>query len=347
MELNSKIQINSIEPSEVSRLKKGYVSFSAGRPASVLKLCENGLNRRAEKKSAEILKTENLIVRLTHYFSKDIFTGDRANVIITGLGTGIVAPIMIKHNPLSKEDGDTKTYAAWRQPISAVIAIITQVGITTKVANYIKKLAKIGYMDKDMDISVSDKYKRKQKELEKKAEFLGSISEIPESAEILRINSRDPLKKGLKPDKTGSAEKIRIYLENKLNFLKKKVQDRKTNKRLEKAIKELQYILSHPEERNAYIEKQIQLCTKGAKKWEEKALKITDNVKFYSDAIGIGLALATLPLTCDLLNWVYPRFMKLVFPELTNKKEQKPKNNNDYITPFAKEIKPYAEEVRP
>jgi hypothetical protein len=53
--------------------------------------------------------------------------GEKQNIIITAIGTGLVAPIFIKWNPLSKTDQDTRTYSAWRQPVSAVLAVLTQV----------------------------------------------------------------------------------------------------------------------------------------------------------------------------------------------------------------------------
>ncbi len=52
--------------------------------------------------------------------------GEVQNIIITALGTGLIAPIFIKYNFLSKKDEDTRTYGAMRQPISAVTALAVQ-----------------------------------------------------------------------------------------------------------------------------------------------------------------------------------------------------------------------------
>ena len=52
--------------------------------------------------------------------------GEFQDICINALGTGLLAPIFIKYNPLSKTDEDTRTYSAWRQPISALLAIATQ-----------------------------------------------------------------------------------------------------------------------------------------------------------------------------------------------------------------------------
>lgn len=56
--------------------------------------------------------------------------GEIQNIIINAVGTGLVAPIFIKYNFLSEADEDTRTYSAWRQPMSAVLAIATQAGLT-------------------------------------------------------------------------------------------------------------------------------------------------------------------------------------------------------------------------
>ena len=58
--------------------------------------------------------------------------GEVQNTMINAIGTGLIAPIFIKFNPLSNSDEDTRTYAAWRQPISAVLSILTNVYLTVK-----------------------------------------------------------------------------------------------------------------------------------------------------------------------------------------------------------------------
>lgn len=57
-------------------------------------------------------------------------SGELQNIIINAIGTGLVAPIFIKYNFMSKTDEDTRTYSAWRQPISAILAVLTQCGLT-------------------------------------------------------------------------------------------------------------------------------------------------------------------------------------------------------------------------
>ena len=70
--------------------------------------------------------------------------GERQDIIINAIGTGVVAPIFIKYNNLSKTDSKTKTYSALRQTAMALIAVGLQAGITIPADKYIDKMAKTG-----------------------------------------------------------------------------------------------------------------------------------------------------------------------------------------------------------
>lgn len=72
------------------------------------------------------------------------FVGEVPNIIINALGTGLVAPIFIKYNFLSKADEDTKTYSALRQPISAVLAVLTQAGLLIPLNGVMDKMSNAG-----------------------------------------------------------------------------------------------------------------------------------------------------------------------------------------------------------
>lgn len=70
--------------------------------------------------------------------------GEIQNIVINSLGTGLVAPIFIKYNPLSKTDEDTRTYSAWRQPISAILAVATQASMVAPFNNLINWMSNTG-----------------------------------------------------------------------------------------------------------------------------------------------------------------------------------------------------------
>jgi len=75
--------------------------------------------------------------------------GEILNTIVTGIGTAFVAPIFIIWNPLAKKtDKETRVYSAWRQPISAVLAVATQIAINKKFNNWMDKEASVGTFDR-------------------------------------------------------------------------------------------------------------------------------------------------------------------------------------------------------
>lgn len=67
--------------------------------------------------------------------------GEVLNILVTAVGTAVVCPAFIAFNPFSKEDKETKVYSAWRQPISAVIALATQLTITKWFNDFMAKKA--------------------------------------------------------------------------------------------------------------------------------------------------------------------------------------------------------------
>ncbi len=71
--------------------------------------------------------------------------GEIQNQAINALGTGLVAPMLIKYNPISNTDKDTRTYTAWRQPVSAILAVATQCAIVIPFNKAIKNMSDIGY----------------------------------------------------------------------------------------------------------------------------------------------------------------------------------------------------------
>lgn len=95
--------------------------------------------------------------------------GEVQNIIINALCTGLVAPIFIKYNFLSKTDEDTRTYSAWRQPISAILAVATQAGMVAPFNSVIENMAYSGEYPEEYNLSnfKNENYIRK---LIKKAE---------------------------------------------------------------------------------------------------------------------------------------------------------------------------------
>ena len=84
-------------------------------------------------------KNSGKVARFFSYVGEN--QGEALNIIVTAVGTAIICPLFIAFNPFSKEDSKTKQYSAWRQPISAVIALVTQLTITKWFNDWITKAA--------------------------------------------------------------------------------------------------------------------------------------------------------------------------------------------------------------
>ena len=77
---------------------------------------------------SELNKKTGRFARFLNYAGEH--QGEMLNILVTAFGTAIVCPMFIRFNPFSKEDKDTRAYSAWRQPISAIIAVAAQLTIT-------------------------------------------------------------------------------------------------------------------------------------------------------------------------------------------------------------------------
>lgn len=80
--------------------------------------------------------------------------GEIQNQLINAVGTGLIAPLFIKFNPLSETDEDTRTYTAWRQPVSAVLAVGTQCAIVKPFNDIIRWMSDIGYLGSKYNASL-------------------------------------------------------------------------------------------------------------------------------------------------------------------------------------------------
>ncbi len=86
--------------------------------------------------------------------------GEIQNQMINAVGTGFVAPLFIKFNPMSDTDENTRTYTAWRQPVSAVLAVATQCAIVKPFNDLIRWMSDIGFSGQNYNktLAPSNKY---------------------------------------------------------------------------------------------------------------------------------------------------------------------------------------------
>ena len=118
------------------RVKRGAAqipSFNGGISQSMLR--------------AEINNHNTPVLKGVNVLRKNI--GEFQDICLNALGTGLLAPLFIKYNPLSKSDKDTRTYSAWRQPLSAVLAVATQGLITIPFSRIINNMTNNGWFGEE------------------------------------------------------------------------------------------------------------------------------------------------------------------------------------------------------
>lgn len=275
-------------------------------------------------------------------FSK--LTGEVPNIIINAIGTGFVAPIFIKYNFLSKTDEDTRTYSALRQPISAILSVAAQIGAVIPTdrlivnmsnrgefaqkynqdafedVNYIKRELKkenSKLSPQELETLATQKHNEKINKVAKNIlknnsiEYISAGKEVkltPEEVKKLLIQTTDDM---LKNSKDNKAEKDFIEGVQKTIKESKEVSIKNIAKKLSKGVSEF--------ETNAFATNIV----------KKHISNIGANVKGLRQIAGLVVSLATIPISCSVLNYLYPRIMDALFPSLSRKKNKKPKDSND------------------
>lgn len=128
--------------------------------------------------------------------------GEIQNQLINAIGTGLIAPVFIKFNPLSDTDENTRTYTAWRQPVSAVLAVGTQCAIVKPFNDIIRWMSDIGYLGQKYNASLfpSDNYIIKTIKEDNKGKHL-TKEEIQTELETRKKNYASDLKTMIENDK--------------------------------------------------------------------------------------------------------------------------------------------------
>lgn len=377
-------------------ITKKFVSKALNNNVLSSKPCRNSypVNRDITKEIAE--NSDRFIKTLINLGKNN---GEILNILVTAFGTALVAPIFIAFNPLSKEDKDTKTYSAMRQPISAAIAVATQVGIVIKFNKWLDQIASEGILDranlsakpqvsflkriiklekphldkqgiidevekrqdkafwktvnklrkdyKGKNISYASlvdptKYKNAQKTVEKELQTILTKYSKKDAKKVLAAETLKKasaqVEKELKKEANIKFKMVQISQ----NAQKKGVSFEKVIKKLElqrrKAKGEQAEIISEVIEKFKTIGNLTDIKNHG-KDFEEvlQSVKIKKLVKVNINNAeevlknakkwgGLGLALLTLPVSCGILNWAYPRLMEKLMPEISSAKKLKEAN---------------------
>lgn len=318
----------------------GSVNFQ-GNPASI----DKAVNPRVWAKhltiekevKAELLKQMPKPIKLLDKMKN--FVGEVPNIIITAFGTGLIAPFFIKHNPLSKADDDTRTYSAWRQPVSAVLAVATQVSMVAPFNNLLTKMTNKGEFE-----FLENKGNKYNKSAYQDVEFLEKV--IKKEKPNL---SKEEIKKLAKEKQYTQLESMleSLYHDNTIKYTAQgkpvSLNPEEVNELLEKTAKGMLEKAKGPKDEK--IAKTLLENIKASKEPDIKAITkhmseeqtgkfvydvaqkhistISSHIKNLKQGTGLVVSLAILPVTCILLNKLYPKFMDVFFPNLSKKKEDK------------------------
>lgn len=164
-------KIQSIQPNyqQKSNLKSEKTENFASRQSFGLKW--DDVPKDAQKKILDAAK-ESLNKKsgpLGWFFEKvGQGKGEIQSQMINNLFTATLAPYVIANNPFTKKSKEDKAYLAWRQPLSAGVALAGALPITLAINSYLNKTYDEGY-NKFIDLrwNPSKSYLKKQFKLSK------------------------------------------------------------------------------------------------------------------------------------------------------------------------------------
>lgn len=315
----------------------GSVSFK-GSTSSILDAVNprewaQQVNKEKDLKS-ELLKQMPNSIKLLDKMKN--FVGEVPNIIINAVGTGLVAPVFIKYNPLSKTDEDTRTYSAWRQPVSAALAVLTQAGLVIPFNSVINNMTNSGdfFVNKYNRTAYQDlKYIEKTIKKENPNLSKEEISKLAKDKQykqleniIEQLYNKDTIEYTTKRGVVKlSKDEIKELMEQTAQDMLVKAKDNPHEKAV---IKEMQDAIR--DNKSVKDVHKIASNISNVKFAYDAAQKFISNtaanIKGMKQITGLAVSLAILPVTCCLLNYVYPKFMKAFFPNLSDKKQEKPQD---------------------
>lgn len=281
-----------------------------------------------EKIESEIVKASPKIIQFIRKFG--VLTGEVPNILINAVGTGLVAPVFIKYNFLSKSDKDTRTYSALRQPVSAILAILFQGGLVLPFDRLMNNMSNAGEWNGTafnktgfQDLNYIEKMIKKQNpELAKE-----TIKKLAKSKRLAQFDTMI--------EQAGSKNFIGHILNGKKIELSKKQLKNLMIETLDDLAKKQPEIARNYQIFRKNISRGISI--KGFSEKISKISKETDftydlvqkhiknvagNIKGLKAVVGLVVSLSILPVSCSVLNWIYPKFMDTFFPGLSKKKEE-------------------------
>lgn len=152
-------RIQQVQPNYQQKAKLNSQQSYAYKPnfGSAASAADDAAAKAMEEAAKAIAKASKKAMTTSSMNNFDILAlkeGELENQIINNIFTATLAPVMIALNPFSKKPKEDREYLAWRQPLSAVIALLGGMPATIIINKHFSQLGNEGYF-KSLDMRIS------------------------------------------------------------------------------------------------------------------------------------------------------------------------------------------------
>lgn len=264
--------------------------------------------------------------------------GDIPNILIFVAGSGAVAPLVILLNKYSNMEKKTREYMSIRQVISALVTLAVQVGIFLPFDKIISKMSNLGeFSNTKYNKNGFQDLKYLQNKVKKENPHL-SKDEIKNQAKLIQAKQLENMLNQLHEKNTFSYEhqgknislgknEMDLLIKETFTDLSKNAPDKKNkfNALLEKltgkSVKEISKDVKG-------IDNDIDFAANLIQKHIHKTGRRVDGLRI---VIGIALSLLVMSPSIKLFNYIYPKIINKLFPNLADVKNTTTTQNNDKI----------------
>lgn len=262
--------------------------------------------------------------------------GDIPNILIFVAGSGAVAPLVILLNKYSNMDKKTREYMSIRQVISALVTLAVQVGIFLPFDKIISKMSNSGeFNNNKYNKNGFQDLKYLQNKIKKENPHLAK-DEIKNQAKLLQAKQLENMLNQLHEKNTFSYEhqgknvsldknEMDLLIKETYADLSKNTPDKKNkfnallDKLAGKSVKEISNEVKQ-------IDSDTDFAVNLIQKYIHKTGRRVDGLRII---IGITLSLLVMSPSIKLFNYIYPKIINKLFPNLADVKNTNTTQNKE------------------
>ena len=237
-----------------------------------------GIRTTTIKSTEEILKEILPNRKALNFINKfEKLRGELGGILITAVGTGLVAPFSIAFNPFVKAKPDateeekeelskTKKYTAMRQPISAVLAALFQAGALGPIDRFLDRISNDSQFSKNIWLELDQSAIQKKEYIER-----GIKKEMKKEPAASKMDSKE--------FKAELDKRVKAKQDEQLGNIADSIRDTNQIRIGERALpdKEVAEYINH--QANEYIKdaQALQLDEKGLSFYTQRATTLMEN----------------------------------------------------------------------